>query len=190
MRIRVVAHNPLVQKLLELFVEAMPDFCLGEPADLILLDARKMDCFFTLKRQNPSAKIAVMTDQPECTYLHTAKAMDADGFWYQVPDAEHLRNFLLDILAGEKRFPEGAPVVMLGAAPSSSLTERELEVLREIAKGKTNAEIAAALSISVPTVKHHIQQLLLKTKLANRTQLAVAAVSSGLIFIRENYTFV
>ena len=51
--------------------------------------------------------------------------------------------------------------------------------------GKTDAEIGEALNMAVPTVKHHIQQLRIKTGLFNRTQIAVNAVSSGLIDVKK-----
>ena len=69
----------------------------------------------------------------------------------------------------------------LGDTLSAALTKRELEVLRELVSGKTDAEIGEALNMAVPTVKHHIQQLFFKTGFTNRTQLAVDAVRSGSI---------
>ena len=82
-----------------------------------------------------------------------------------------------------------------GDVVSHELTDRELEVLRKVVEGKTDAQIGEVLNMSVPTVKHHIQQLRTKTGFANRTQIAVAAVSSGLIDEKglqncNNYTFV
>ena len=95
---------------------------------------------------------------------------------------------LARVLAGEPAFPDYAPIVTLGKARSTDLTKRELDVLRQMAEGKSDAQIGDALSISVSTVKHHIQQLRSKTGLVNRTQLAVEAIRSGLI--GNNRTFV
>ena len=63
----------------------------------------------------------------------------------------------------------------------SELSERELEVLRLIANGKDNAEIAAALHISPKTVKNHISNILMKLQIENRIQAAVYAVRSGIV---------
>lgn len=68
---------------------------------------------------------------------------------------------------------------MLGEAQSTALTPREMDVLRQLVSGKSDAEIASELNCAVPTVKHHIKQLFLKTGFENRTQLAVDAVRSG-----------
>jgi NarL family two-component system response regulator LiaR len=66
------------------------------------------------------------------------------------------------------------------AAPPPDLTARELEVLRLVAQGRTNAEIAAALVISDKTVKTHVSNLLSKLHLEDRTQLAIHAIKNGL----------
>jgi DNA-binding NarL/FixJ family response regulator len=63
----------------------------------------------------------------------------------------------------------------------SELTERELEVLRLIANGKDNAQIAAELHISAKTVKNHISNILMKLQIQNRIQAAVYAVRSGIV---------
>ena len=181
MRIKIIEHDPLVRKLLEQFVAQLPNLRLDQPADVILIDARELDQLAALRRSNPVAKIAVMTNKPDIRYLKAACVSGVDGFWYQVPEAEALHRFLLAVMAGEMPFPEHVPMVMLGNAESSYITGREMEVLREIVSGKTDAQIGDALGMSVPTVKHHIQQLRLKTGLANRTQLAAEAVSCGLI---------
>ena len=83
-------------------------------------------------------------------------------------------------MAGENLFPEPM-TVYLEHALSSDLTDRELQVLREVVSGSTDAEIADKLGISLRTVKGHIQNLREKSGFRNRTELAVHARSSGLI---------
>ena len=109
----------------------------------------------------------------------------AAGFWYLEPSVESLSR----VLAGQPAFPEKAPEVQFGNVQRSALTLREMDVLRQLVGGKSDAEIAQRLNCSVPTVKHHIQQLRIKSGFSNRTEIAVAAVSVGLIDCRcENYT--
>ncbi len=67
------------------------------------------------------------------------------------------------------------------ASPLADLSEREVEVLRLIANGKDNAEIATELSISPKTVKNHISNILMKLQIENRIQAAVYAVRSGIV---------
>ncbi len=90
------------------------------------------------------------------------------------------------------RSPRGSPpgscgIVRerLGEMPAegreATLSSRELEVLRLVAQGRENSEIAAELVISLPTVKHHISNILMKLQVENRIQAAVYAVRSRLV---------
>lgn len=119
----------------------------------------------------------VFTASADPFCFEAAKEAGADGFWYLNADGEGLAQ----VLSGEAPFPRKPPQVQLGNAMSGDLTARELEVLRELVTGKTDAQIGDSLSLAIPTVKHHIQQMLSKTGCSNRTQLATAAVSCGLI---------
>jgi len=84
-------------------------------------------------------------------------------------------------MAGEHIYPETTPPLQLGNITSELLTDRELEVLREVVAGETDAAIAEKLHISLRTVKGHIQTMRAKTGFRNRTELAVRARDSGLI---------
>ena len=104
-----------------------------------------------------------------------------ESFWYKEPTAEALLKVMDRTMAGESIYPDSAPVTRLGAALSNDFTERELEVLRELVSGKTDAAIAETLCLSVTRVKQHIQRIREKTQFANRTELAVRARESGLV---------
>lgn len=69
--------------------------------------------------------------------------------------------------------------------PGNELTEREMEVLRQLANGRTNKEIAAALTIGEETVKTHVGNILAKLQLAHRTQAVIYALKEGLISLDE-----
>jgi len=167
--ITILTGDPLMEKLLEYMTAELP-----EPEQpLVLLDAAQLERI----RDFPEAKVIVFSASADPGYLKPAYLAGAAGFWYVEPDVQSLSR----VLAGQPAFPETAPEAQLGKVKSSGLAQRELEVLREIAWGKTDAQAGEKLGISVPTVKHHIQQLLLKTGAANRTQLAAEAVRCGLI---------
>ncbi len=74
---------------------------------------------------------------------------------------------------------------MRGGKHSAELTEREQEVLRQLAFGRTNREIADALVVSDETVKTHVGNILTKLQLAHRTQAVIYALKKGLISIDE-----
>lgn len=84
-------------------------------------------------------------------------------------------------MAGERIYPDNTPSLKLGDAASEKFTDRELEVLRLVVAGETDAAIAEKLYLSVRTVKQHIQSMRDKTGFRNRTELAVRARESGLV---------
>ena len=84
-------------------------------------------------------------------------------------------------MAGEHIWPDRAPSVKFGLIDSSEITERELEVLRYVAMGYTNQEIADALGINVNTIKFHVGNLTSKSGVNSRLDLAILATKSGLI---------
>ncbi len=168
-RIKIITPDPIVEVLLTLLAEQLPE----SNDHIVLLDAAQIGRISEFS----GARIILFTASADPAYLAAARESGADGFWYLKPSVEELSH----ILEGDPAFPEKAPAVSLGNALSSALTKRELEVLREMVAGKTDAEIGEALNMAVPTVKHHIQQLFFKTGFANRTQLAVDAVRSRLI---------
>ena len=171
--VTVMTPDPIVEKLLLLLTADLSE-------SAVLLDAAWMERM----AEFPEHTIILFTASADPEYLEAARRSEAAGFWYLQPSVEALAR----VLAGEPAFPDYAPMVALGKARSTDLTKRELDVLRQMAEGKSDAQIGDALSISVSTVKHHIQQLRSKTGLTNRTQLAVEAVRSGLI--GNNRTFV
>jgi DNA-binding NarL/FixJ family response regulator len=87
-----------------------------------------------------------------------------------------------------QRFAGSRPVVRPSAAELSTLTHREMDVLRDVARGMSNAEIAAHLFIAETTVKTHIARLLMKLGLRDRVQVVVFAYESGLVATSAPHT--
>ena len=198
----IVEDDPMARKLLEIFVStsdqyhllpsldsaAMAElYCMTNRVDLILmdvctaLDANGIEAAEKLKKHYPQIKIIIITSQPEYSYIAHARKIGVESFWYKEPTAEALLQIMDRTMAGESIYPDSAPVTRLGAALSDDFTERELEVLRELVSGKTDAAIAETLCLSVTRVKQHIQRIREKTQFANRTELAVRARESGLV---------
>ena len=84
-------------------------------------------------------------------------------------------------MAGVSVYPDDPPNPAFGEISKADLTERELDILRELTRNLTNEEIAKALHISEFTVKRHIQNILEKTGYKNRIDLAVNAKTLGLV---------
>ena len=198
----IVEDDPMARKLLEIFVStsdqyhllpsldsaAMAElYCMTNRVNLILmdvctaLDANGIEAAEKLKKHYPQIKIIIITSQPEYSYIAHARKIGVESFWYKEPTAEALLKIMDRTMAGESIYPDSAPVTRLGAALSDDFTERELEVLRELVSGKTDAAIAETLCLSITRVKQHIQRIREKTQFANRTELAVRARESGLV---------
>ena len=192
----IVEDDPMARKLLEIFVStsekyhlvpsldsaAMAElYCMTNQVDLVLMDVctamdmSGIEAAAKLKKNYPQIKIIIMTSQPEYSYIDQARKIGVESFWYKEPTAEALLKMMDRTMAGESIYPDSAPVIRLGAALSEDFTERELEVLRELVSGKTDAAIAETLCLSVTRVKQHIQHIREKTQFANRTELAVRA---------------
>lgn len=84
-------------------------------------------------------------------------------------------------MKGEHIYPNMTPVIKLGNVTNHDLTARELEILKEMLTGDSNAEIAKRLCISAGTVKRHIENMILKTGLHSRTELAAEAGRLGIV---------
>ena len=198
----IVEDDPMARKLLEIFVSTSDNYnlvpsldsaamaelyCMTRRVDLILMDvctamdANGIEAAEKLKKKYPETKIIIITSQPEYSYISHARRIGVESFWYKEPTAEALIKVMDRTMAGESIYPDSAPVTRLGAALSNDFTERELEVLRELVSGKTDAAIAETLCLSVTRVKQHIQRIREKTQFSNRTELAVRARESGLV---------
>lgn len=198
----IVEDDPMARKLMEIFVSssdryhllpslsnaAMAElYCVANKVDLILMDVvTAMDsnglmAAEKLKKMFPHIKIIIITSLPEYTYITCAREIGVESFWYKEPTAEALISVMDRTMNGESVYPDSTPVIKLGDALSNDLTDRELEVLKEVVSGKTDAAIAESLHLSVFTVKQYIKRIREKTNFSNRTELAVRARESGIV---------
>lgn len=166
-------------------------YCLRNTPDLILMDVMTrggcngLTVSGKIKKEKPEIKIIIVTSMPEISWLEQARTFGVDSFWYKDVSEEPIITLMERTMAGEHIYPDSTPDVALGNINSRDLTEREMDVLREMTMGATNQEIADKLFLSVPAVKKHIQSMLDKTGLKNRTELAVLARGVGLIIVNE-----
>ncbi len=161
-------------------------WCAGGGVDLVLMDvvmsdgSNGLDAAARIKQSYPGVKIIIVTSLPDALFLKRAREIGVDSFWYKEVQAIPMLEVMDRTMAGEHIFPDAPPVGRLGMAKSTDLTERELEILRLLAEGLTDKEIAEAASLSVTTVRYHVGNLISKTGLDSRTELAVSAVLSGI----------
>ncbi len=162
-------------------------YCLRGGVDLVLMDvctARDesgLEAAAQIKKNCPGVKVIVVTSMPECSFLDKARAAGAESFWYKDAGEQEILEVMDRTMAGESVYPQRTPEVAVGEAGSYEFTDRELDVLRELARGCTYREMAEHLFLSQDTVKYHVTNLLSKTGYDSKTKLAVAVVNKKLI---------
>lgn len=205
-QVLLVEDDPMARQLLEIYVNKSETyelagsvesalfaevFCRTHPVDVILMDvctamnANGIDAAQDIKKHLPQIKIIIITSQPECSFIDRAREAGVDSFWYKSATAEEIITVMDRTLAGECIYPDSTPILKIGDTVSERFSERELEVLRLVVAGETDAAIAEKLFISVATVKTHIQSMKNRTGFRNRTELAVKARESGLVIYNQ-----
>lgn len=165
--------------------------CLRHRISLVLMDVVTKDgasgliAAKKIKEKDDRIKIIIVTSMPECSYMDRAKEIGVEGFWYKDFSSEPIHSLIDKVLEGKKVYPEQRPKVSLGLAEDSEFTKRELEILREVMGGYTNAEIAEKFGISEKRVRNLVAGMLEKTGFRSRTELAVRARETGLVILEH-----
>jgi DNA-binding NarL/FixJ family response regulator len=162
--------------------------------DIVLLDIRMpngdgLAALGRIKLQRPDQRILVFSTYDNPTYVARAVALGANGFLLKGSTRDQLLAAIRKVASGEdawtrdelRRVTGALATPRLASDVEAPLTQRESEVLRQLAFGLTNKEIAQALGISYETVKEHVQHILRKIGVTDRTQAAVWAVRKGLV---------
>lgn len=161
--------------------------CRNNKVDLILMDVMTelessgFGAAQEIKSQFPDIKIIIVTSMPEYSWLGRAREIGVDSFWYKDGQKDSILDVMKRTMAGEHIYPDSTPLISIGNATNHDFTKRELDVLKELTTGDTNAEIAKRLFISVPTVKSHIGHLMEKTGFKTRTELVSEARGLGIV---------
>lgn len=200
-RVLIVEDQEMPRQLFEIFVGSDPryrlvgsisnaelaiDFCRHGGIDLILMDVMTglgssgLDAAEEIKREYPAVKIIIVTSMPESSWLERARAIGVDSFWYKEAKKEPILEVMARTVDGERVYPDEPPVVNIGCATNRDFSERELTVLRELITGDSNSEIGERLGVAPSTVKYHVQNMLEKTGMHTRTELAATARSLGI----------
>ncbi|HID78174.1 MAG TPA: response regulator transcription factor [Planctomycetaceae bacterium] len=184
--IEIVAEATTGKETLELVDQHQPD--------VVLLDVRmpEGDGLNTLGRvrlEYPELPILMFSHFDNASYVARAAALGANGYVLKGVSRKELIDAIQTAAKGGTTWTREQLRRVSGALTSprvmkdieAPLSDREIDVLRQMAEGQTNQQIAETLNISYETVKEHIQQLLRKIGVTDRTQAAVWAVRKGLI---------
>ncbi|WP_045522901.1 response regulator [Neobacillus niacini] len=185
--IEIIGEAGNGKEAVELARTLKPDLIL---MDLVMPEMDGIQATKIIKSEMPEIKIMMLTSFSDQD--HVIPALEAGASGYQLKDIEpdELINCIKKIIAGENQLhPKATSHLLANLSNKESneenlieqLTKRELDVLKEIARGKSNKEIASSLFITEKTVKTHVSNLLSKLELADRTQAALYAVKNQLV---------
>lgn len=164
--------------------ELSPDVVL---LDLIMPLMSGIEVIEHIKQDNPQARILVLTSFADDDKVIPAIKAGALGYWLKDSFPDDLLNAIQHIYRGGASLDPSVTLKIIQeihhtpvpARATNSLTHREVEVLQKMAQGLSNQEIATELCISEQTVRNHVNHILDKLHLANRTQAALFALREG-----------
>ena len=202
MRVVIVEDQTMVRSLLESYflaedgnqiVASIPgakqavEVCRASPVDLVLMDVQTehrengLVAVRQIKAERPQIKIVVVTSLLDGAVLEEAKSAGADSLWYKDSAKNRLMEVVRRTMAGERVFPDAPPTVEIGMAKSTEFTKTEMKVLRHLLRGLSYTRIAAEMGCEMSTVKFHVANMLQKTGLENKLQLALAVSNTKLV---------
>lgn len=166
-------------------VEAITQFRKHQP-DITLVDLRLprmsgVDVIERIRMETPHARFIVLTTYDGDEDIYRALKAGARAYLLKGMTSEELINTIRAVHAGKSYIPPAIAERLAERMGAQDLTPREFEVLEQIVQGKSNKEIAAALEVSEATVKTHINSLLGKLGVTDRTQAATAAIQRGMV---------
>ncbi|HVO63899.1 MAG TPA: response regulator transcription factor [Terriglobales bacterium] len=200
-RILMVDDHPLVREGIARQIELEPDMTLVAEAsngreaiqqfrehhpDITLMDLQMpemggLDALIAIRNEFPDARILVLTTYKGDVQIMRALQAGARGYLLKNSLNEELMGAIRAVHAGKKALSAEASVEIAEHATDDPLTPAELRVLRLIAEGKANKEIAAQLSISEETVKGQVRNILSKLGANDRTHAAMIGVARGMV---------
>ncbi|MEJ7537254.1 response regulator [Staphylococcus hominis] len=160
----------------------IPDLVL---LDLVMPNMNGIEVTHYIKTYYPYIKVLVLTSYVDDEYVMSAINEGADGYEIKDVEPQKLIATITKVLNNEKIIHPKAKNVIdaMHEKPhfNNKLSKREMEVLKEIVKGKTNKDIAKSLFVSEKTVKTHVSHIFNKLQVSDRTQAAIYAIENKLI---------
>lgn len=202
-RVILVDDHPVVRFGLAAIIGLQPDMavvaeagsgeeacarCDRQAADVVLMDLRLpglsgVEAIRAIRKAHPVLRFIVLTTYDGDEDIHRALEAGAQAYLLKGMSHNDLVNAIRKVHAGLKFIPASVSKSLAERPPHSELSARELEVLELIVKGRSNREIGEALGISEATVKWHINIILSRLNVSDRTQATVAALQRGIVHL-------
>lgn len=199
-RVLVVDDHPVVRQGLIGMLEEAPDIVIvgqgrnGHEAlavfqqqqpDVTLMDLRMPDmggvqAITVICNEFPNARIIVLTTYDTDEEIYRGLRAGAKGYLLKDSEPEELLTAIRTVTRGQQYIPSNVAAKLVQRMTAPELSDRELEVLQLVGQGMSNQEISTALNISESTVKTHINRILSKLDVKDRTQAAIIALKRGI----------
>jgi DNA-binding NarL/FixJ family response regulator len=200
-RVILVDDHPVVRFGLAAIIGLRPDMvvvaeagsgeeactvCARHAADVVLMDLRLpgmsgVEAIRAIRKLNPKVRFIVLTTYDGDEDIHRALEAGAQAYLLKGMSHNDLASAIRKVHAGMKFIPASVSKSLAERPPHSELSARELEVLELIVNGRSNREIGEELGISEATVKWHVNIILSRLNVSDRTQATVAALQRGIV---------
>jgi DNA-binding NarL/FixJ family response regulator len=162
----------------------------SKPVDLMLLDLRMpgmngFDTLQALKREKLNTRAIILSSYETDEDIYRAVQAGAQGYLLKDTAQADMVEAIRAVHAGKRYFPRQIAARLAERMMRTNLTTRELEVLNMLAQGFTNKEIGRALDISGNTVRNHVNSIIEKLEVSDRTEAATTAIHRGLIEVKS-----
>jgi DNA-binding NarL/FixJ family response regulator len=174
----VVGEASTGREAIEVFRSKRPDVTL---MDLQMPDLNGIDAIVTIRREQPQARIIVLTTYEGDVLARRALKAGATGYILKDLIRTELLDAIRAVYAGRRYIPQKIAAELAEHYAEDDLSEREIEVLRQVARGTSNKIIASHLSISEATVKAHLKNIMLKLGASDRTHAVNIATTRGFL---------
>jgi two-component system, NarL family, response regulator len=169
--------------------EALAKLSQVEP-DVLLLDLRMhgmsgVDTLMAMKRSAHDARVIIPTSFETDEDIYRAVQAGAHGYLLKDTSLREMVEAIRAVHAGKRYIPRDIAARLAERMMRTDLTPREIEILKMLSKGPTNKEIGRALGISENTVKNHVNSIIEKLEVSDRTEAATTAIQRGLISVDD-----
>jgi len=177
----VVAEGTNGRQAIDLYRLHRPDVTL---MDLRMPELGGVEAITAIRKEFPDARLIVLTTYDGDEDIYRSLQAGAQGYLLKDMFFEELEEAIRKVHGGSRRIPAQVAERLAERMGSTDLTGRETEVLEQIVAGHSNKVIATRLNISEATVKSHINSILSKLGVSDRTQAATTALQRGLVHLR------